>query len=128
MGKRNSVPLRDYVDALLAQRDHYNTIIHDINQRTLDREAMWVKEKFESHNDVLRAWRDATLTDRSSFVSVDSFNALRDTFEASTAATAKALALAEGKGKAYQIVVGGVAFVGGLVVAFAAAWAMLHGH
>jgi hypothetical protein len=135
----DTVSLKDYFDAILTARDRhdeivrdmtfrYEDVIHRIEQRNTDREAAWIKEKFDSHNNLLRAWQLASTEDRANFVKMATFEALRDAFAVNTTTTAKALTLAEGKSSGYHTVVAGLAFAGGMVIAFGAAWAMLHGH
>jgi hypothetical protein len=125
MGATGTVPLKDHFDAILAQRDRYELAIRMLEQRHADREASWIKEKFDIHNNLLRAWQVASNEDRAQFVKTATFEALRDAFGVNTVTTAKALTLAEGKSKGYGAVTQAVAFVCGVVVALAAAWAVL---
>lgn len=122
----DGVSLKDHIAALNLQRDRYEDIIRGLEQRGADNVAAWLKEKSDLHNNLLRAWEKATADDRAMFVRVATFQALEDKFETNTSMTAKALALAEGKSRGYSAVMTAAGFVGGLVVAFAAAYGLFH--
>lgn len=110
------VSLKEHFDALAAQRVRYEGIIHVLEQRHADQAAAWIKEKFESHNNLLQAWRSASDADRATFVKLAAFDALSDKFNLNTETTAHALTLAEGKSRGYLSVAQVLTFVGGLIV------------
>jgi hypothetical protein len=124
MTNSEAVPLKEHFDALNAQRDKYEGIVRELQLRHSEKEAAWIKEKFDLHNNLLRAWQVSSNEDRANFVKTATFEALKDAFGVNTVTTAKALTLAEGKGKGYAVVVAGGSFVAGIVLAVAAAWAM----
>jgi Flp pilus assembly protein TadB len=111
------VTLKDHFDALNAQRERYEETVRVLEQRHADREAAWIKEKFDLHNNLLRSWQAATTEDRANFVKTATFESLKEAFGVNTMTTAKALTLAEGKSKGLALVVAGASFVAGLVVA-----------
>jgi hypothetical protein len=123
----STVPLKAHFDALNAQRDRYEHIIQNLEQRHADREASWIKEKFDLHNNLLMAWQKASTEDRANFVKTATFESLKEAFGTNTTTTAKALTLAEGKSKGFAAVVAGAAFICGVIAALAAAWGALHG-
>ena len=54
--KNETVPLKDHIDALNAQRDRYEDILRAEHRRYDDRERQWTSEEFTKHNNLLRAW------------------------------------------------------------------------
>jgi hypothetical protein len=127
MGKHETVSLKDYIDGIGALHLYYGGVIREMETRWHDREASWQNEKFAAHNNLLRAWQAASAEDRATFVKMTAFDALADKFATNVSTTAKALTLAEGKSEGYSAVTLGVGFLCTVVIAFAAAWAMLHG-
>lgn len=123
----STVSLKDHFDALNAQRDRYEDILREERRMHADDRASWIKEKFELHNNLLRAWQIASTEDRANFVKTATFEALKDAFGVNTVTTAKALTLAEGKSRGFDAVRVGVTFVAGLIVAAIAMWAALKG-
>lgn len=123
----DTVNLKDHYDALNAQRDRYETTINELKDRHADREASWIKEKFDLHNNLLRSWQQGTAEDRANFVKTATFESLKEAFGVNKMTTATALTLAEGKNKGLALVVAGASFVAGLVVAGIAVWGAVHG-
>jgi len=111
-----TVSLKEHFEALRAA-----------DQKAVDLVSEWTKERLETHNNLLNKWRDATDRDRETFVSRDSFNALKASFDVYKEITAKALALAEGKSKGFDVVRTAVSFAAGLIIAGVAVWGWAQG-
>jgi hypothetical protein len=115
MGK-NSVSLKEHFEALRRS-----------DQEAIDLVREWVKERLDSHNDLLKKWEAATEKDRQSFARQETLEALKREFFTYKEITAKALTLAEGQNKGFDMVKGSVTFVAGLMIAGLAMWAALKG-
>lgn len=125
--ERNTISVKEYIDALEAQRRYYEGVIRELINE-------FSAEKFKLHNNLLDKWRESSERDRGTFVSVEAFNALKSSFDiykdtvtTANAITAKALALAEGKTKGFDAVRTGIIFVAGVVGTALAMWAALKG-
>jgi hypothetical protein len=127
MADATAVPLKDHFDALNAQRDRYEDRLDEAERRHADKEASWIKEKFDLHNNLLRAWQIASTEDRANFVKTATFEALKEAFGVNKVTTATALNLAEGKSRGFDTVRIFVTFIAGIVVAAVGTYVALRG-
>lgn len=118
-----TVSLREYFDALRTA----DLRSLDLLRETAREREDWTRQKFEMHNNLLEKWSAATERDRGNFVTMDAFTALKDAFDIYKDITAKALALAEGKSKGFDVVRVGVTFAAGLVIAGVTVYAATRG-
>jgi hypothetical protein len=131
------VTIKAHYDALNAQRDRFDAVVHDLKIRhdTIVRDlevrfateqAGWIREKFTLHNNLLEAWRQSSNEDRATFIKTAEFDSLKEAFGVDRITATKALAMAEGRSKAYAAVVASIGFVSGLVIAFAGTYSAFH--
>lgn len=129
-----TISVRSHFEALRAADEKLDGVreAHRLEVKTMlekfsQLEASWIKEKFDLHNNILRAWQLASAEDRGNFVKTATFEALKEAFGVNTVTTAKALTLAEGKTRGFESVRIAVAFACGILVSIAATYGMLKG-
>jgi len=123
----NHVSLKKHLEALRkADKDHLEARRID-DQRAVALVSEWVKERLETHNGILKEWRDTTERDREGYARKEELKALSDKFDAYRDFTAKALALAEGKSKGIDAVRVAVSFIAGLALSGIGVYATVRG-
>jgi hypothetical protein len=108
-------------------KEHFETL-RKADQVAIKLDRRWTRERLQTHNDLLNKWREATDKDREAFARKETLDSLTREFATYKDITAKALTLAEGKSKGFDVVRAGVTFILGVAVAFITAYAVFRGH
>ena len=110
----------------ISLKEHFEALREE-DRRAVDLVREWVQERLESHNGLLKQWRDATEKDRESYARKDDLKSLEREFAIYKEITAKALTLAEGKRSGVDAVRVSITFVAGIIVAAIAFWGVTQG-
>jgi len=116
-----------YEDILRHAIERSEAILQDAERRHIEKEASWIKEKFDLHNNLLKAWQSSSAEDRLNFVKTATFEGFKDQVLAGAVSTAKALTLAAGKAEGYTNVRVLVGFVITVVVAIISTYLAVRG-
>jgi len=91
--------------AKVSLKKHFEAL-RAADQAALKLVSDWTRERLESHNGLLKQWRDASEKDRDSFARKETLDALAASFATYREITAKALDLAEGKSRGFGMSAG----------------------